>query len=115
MNKNKKPIGYTNYGTPVYLMQITNKDLLKGMGRALNPPAKGKLRDNIQEHYGAPVVVVIRMDKKFIRVFKITEEGLLIPSALNILSTECRAKLIELKVINEQWRHRGQKTDGTYK
>ena len=102
-------VGETAYGTPVYLMQIKDKDLLTGMGRARNPPVKGRLHNHVQERYGAPAVVLLKFKNKFTRIFKLTEEGLLIPTSISNLPSACRNKLIELGAISKEWKHKGQK------
>lgn len=102
-------VGETEYGTPVYLMKIKDRDLLSAMGHARNPPAKGKLRNLVQERYGAPAVVVVNLKKKLPRIFKLTEEGLLIPISFYILPMPCKEKLIELGAISKEWKHRGKR------
>lgn len=107
MNEKVK-IGETVHGTPIYFLQIEDEKLLAGLGRARNPLVRGKLRDYIQERFTAPVVVIVQPEKKFTRILKLTEEGLLIPIQLNTLPADCRNKLVELGVVSPHWRPKGK-------
>ena len=106
----KVKVGETVHGTRVFLLKLRDKKLLAEVSRAHNPLPRGRLRDHVLKLCGVPAVVVIQVEKRFVRILKLTEEQLLIPIQVSILPADCRKRLVELDVLadysKQKWRQK---------
>lgn len=94
-------VGLTGHGTRIYHVQVGDPLLLRGMGRAHNPPSHGALATHLMRELGAPAVAVIKTDDNFVRVLKLTEDGLLFPVDLTIVPADAKKVLAQRGVISE--------------
>jgi hypothetical protein len=100
-SRNKmKSYAKTFLGTPVYKIDVP-QDLLTSKGRCVNPPARGKLCDFIKEQVQPPACVIVHAGKKFHRIFKLCEEGMLIPSSKSIIPRQELQKMVDAGVLEK--------------
>lgn len=90
----------TALGTPVYKIEVP-KDFLAGAGRCHNPPPYGKLSAYLKVVVQSPALVIVHYGKKFTRVFRLCEDGMLVPSSLDVIPRDEKRKLVAAGIMTK--------------